>query len=364
MMRLTLSAAVLLTAALGLAPASRIGPLPPRSRLAREVVVYGAEGREAARFNEPGQHTAELAGRELRVRISRRSGPEGPPAYRDCSPGEVMRLAEELGAADDAEPLRVRFEDVLTETKLFGPTPLEVPLRGAPAGVAVGCLFRTEAGLECLVPAGRGDLLALAEVAAAGDRLRVSGVLAAAGPGGVRVLVEQAGFAGAEQAADEPPWQVELILDGEALAQLTRTGDYPLRLQPAGEGEPLEVLVSLRQFKEVKLEVGGHAVRAELADTWPARQWGLQGHTGLRADEGMLFFFERPAPVRFVMKTVSFPLSVAFINDRGVIVHIGRMVPGDQAGVRAPVPVRYVLEMERGWFRRRGLGVGDEVRIP
>ncbi len=134
--------------------------------------------------------------------------------------------------------------------------------------------------------------------------------------------------------------------------------EFPCPHRP-GRAELLGVRV--RQFRAIGLEVGGRSVTAEPAVTPAQRSYGLQGRTGLPEDHGMLFVFRRALRPRFVMKSVSFPLSIAFIRGDGVIADIRHMDPGDRWGVEPDVPVNYVLEMERGWFRRNGVGEGDTV---
>jgi len=123
------------------------------------------------------------------------------------------------------------------------------------------------------------------------------------------------------------------------------------------------VTLLLREMKMVDLTVNGHPVAAELADTPQSRSYGLQGRRGLAPDHGMLFFFPEPLRPGFVMKTVSFPLSVAFFRRDGTIVHIGRLSPGQRGSVRPPVAVNYVLETRQGWFAARGIRPGGRVRF-
>jgi len=64
------------------------------------------------------------------------------------------------------------------------------------------------------------------------------------------------------------------------------------------------------------------------------------------------------------MKTVSFPLSIAFFRSDGTIVSIHGMSPGDQRPVRPPSPVRYALETNRGWFAERNIRPGAKIEFP
>jgi uncharacterized membrane protein (UPF0127 family) len=55
------------------------------------------------------------------------------------------------------------------------------------------------------------------------------------------------------------------------------------------------------------------------------------------------------------------PLSVAFIDDDGRIVNIADMTPHDETSHCAAAPVRYALEMNRGWFVSKGIKSGAKI---
>jgi uncharacterized membrane protein (UPF0127 family) len=62
------------------------------------------------------------------------------------------------------------------------------------------------------------------------------------------------------------------------------------------------------------------------------------------------------------MKNTLLPLSMAFVADDGTIVNIEAAKPltlDDHCSVK---PVRFVLEMNEGWFARRGIKVGMKLR--
>lgn len=75
----------------------------------------------------------------------------------------------------------------------------------------------------------------------------------------------------------------------------------------------------------------------------------------------MLFVFPKPARPNFWMRDTTLPLDVAFLDARARIVDIQPLTPNSEALVGPPLPVRYALEVPRGWFERRGIGVGDRV---
>jgi hypothetical protein len=103
------------------------------------------------------------------------------------------------------------------------------------------------------------------------------------------------------------------------------------------------------------------AVTAEVADTTERMLRGLMFRRYLPPNRGMLFDFGATVLVPFYMKNTYIPLSIAFISAQGEILDILDMEPLDERS-RAPTrPYRYALEMNRGFFKRHGLGVGDRV---
>jgi len=67
---------------------------------------------------------------------------------------------------------------------------------------------------------------------------------------------------------------------------------------------------------------------------------------------------------RFWMKDTPLPLSIAFLDEGGTIVHVGDMEPHSLESHGCELPVRHILEMPRGWFRQRGIGPGDRIEGP
>jgi uncharacterized membrane protein (UPF0127 family) len=111
----------------------------------------------------------------------------------------------------------------------------------------------------------------------------------------------------------------------------------------------------------VRLSAGMFLIQAQVASTPAQRNTGLMWRRKLPPHEGMLFVFEAPASVCFWMRNTYLPLSAAFVGDDGTIVHIAQMQPLSEATHCTPVPVRYVLEMNQGWFANRGVGPGDKL---
>jgi uncharacterized membrane protein (UPF0127 family) len=111
----------------------------------------------------------------------------------------------------------------------------------------------------------------------------------------------------------------------------------------------------------VKLNFGIHLVTAELADNDASRMRGLMFRERLAPNNGMLFVFEARAVHCMWMRNTLIPLSVAFIDDDGSIVNIEDMQPKTEVSHCAARPVRYALEMDKGWFAQRGLKAGAKM---
>jgi uncharacterized protein len=112
------------------------------------------------------------------------------------------------------------------------------------------------------------------------------------------------------------------------------------------------------KLEAVTLTAGMHNIRAEVARTDEQRQMGLMLRETMAQHEGMLFVFDEPALHCFWMKNTLLPLSIAFLADDGSIVNIVDMKPQSLASNCPARPVRYALEMNQGWFAKRGIKSG------
>ena len=62
------------------------------------------------------------------------------------------------------------------------------------------------------------------------------------------------------------------------------------------------------------------------------------------------------------MRNTLIPLSIAFIGDDGSVVNIDDMKPQTLDSHCSAKPVRFVLEMNEGWFAKRGIKAGSKLR--
>jgi uncharacterized protein len=111
----------------------------------------------------------------------------------------------------------------------------------------------------------------------------------------------------------------------------------------------------------VTLSAGMHQIDAQVAQTIDQRSTGLMHRREMPQHEGMLFVFERPSMQCFWMKDTLLPLSVAFIADDGTVVNIADMKPLALDSHCSDKPVRFVLEMNQGWFVKKGVKPGTKL---
>jgi len=113
---------------------------------------------------------------------------------------------------------------------------------------------------------------------------------------------------------------------------------------------------------EITLEIKTHKLTAEVAATDLTRMNGLMYRRMLPENRGMLFVFPYASPQSFWMKNTYLPLSIAFIDEAGAIVNIDDMKPLTTNTHPSAKPVKYALEMNHGWFAKRGIKAGVKVQ--
>jgi uncharacterized membrane protein (UPF0127 family) len=115
-------------------------------------------------------------------------------------------------------------------------------------------------------------------------------------------------------------------------------------------------------LETVSLTIAGHSLTAEVAATPEQQARGLMFRESMPANHGMLFPFPEPRTASFWMRNTPLPLSIAYLDTRGVILEIHDMKPFDERTIRsASDRVSYALEVHQGWFRRHGITPGDRV---
>jgi len=110
-----------------------------------------------------------------------------------------------------------------------------------------------------------------------------------------------------------------------------------------------------------RLSAGMHLLDVQLAQTPQERQIGLMYRKEMPQHEGMLFVFEQPATQCFWMRNTLIPLTAAFVADDGTIVNLADMKPQTDDSHCSVKPVRFVLEMNQGWFAKRNIAAGYKL---
>lgn len=161
------------------------------------------------------------------------------------------------------------------------------------------------------------------------------------------------------------------ISQAESAASAAAPGTRPRRYKPwcdrvlivlgltcgglaAAQGTP-------QTLPTTRLAIGMHLITAEVARTEPQRQIGLMHRSTMPTSHGMLFVFDEAAGHCFWMKNTLLPLSIAFVGEDGRIVNIADMQPQSETSHCPKKPVRLALEMNQGWFDKRGIKAGSQL---
>jgi len=131
-------------------------------------------------------------------------------------------------------------------------------------------------------------------------------------------------------------------------------------------------------------------INIEQAATVEEKTWGLMQRKELPENHGMLFIYQRPQKLSFWMFNCLIDLSLAFLDEDSVITEIRqlkaypeKMDPKRQVlslkdlkkypffdpiliffyknQVSSSKKAQYALEMRSGWFREKGVKVGDRL---
>lgn len=140
-------------------------------------------------------------------------------------------------------------------------------------------------------------------------------------------------------------------------------------------------------FLLTKMHANEIPITLEIAQTSEQRSWGLMQRTSMPENHGMLFYFPNGSIWMF---NTFIDLSVAFLDVKGKIIEIAELKaypdmmdpyrpvntlndikkysPYDKViqffankSHRVPKDAAYALEMNKTWFARMGVGIGDRV---
>jgi uncharacterized membrane protein (UPF0127 family) len=119
--------------------------------------------------------------------------------------------------------------------------------------------------------------------------------------------------------------------------------------------------VAQTDLPRTKITAGMYLIDSQVAITNDQRATGLMFRREMPQGEGMLFVFEAPSQQCFWMKNTLLPLTAAFIADDGTIINLADMKPQTTNSHCSEKPVRFVLEMNQGWFAKKGIQAGFKL---
>ncbi|MEJ8837152.1 DUF192 domain-containing protein [Ramlibacter sp. AN1133] len=114
----------------------------------------------------------------------------------------------------------------------------------------------------------------------------------------------------------------------------------------------------------MQLTAGEHSLQVYVARSDEERAQGLMHRRELPPDEGMLFVCDACQVLSFWMKDTPLPLSIAFLREDGTVLKVADLQPHDLEGESSEHAVRFVLEVNQGWFDERALGPGVKFDGP
>ena len=101
----------------------------------------------------------------------------------------------------------------------------------------------------------------------------------------------------------------------------------------------------------------------EVVSKFEERREGLMFRKSISKNYGMFFIWDYKRQQCMWMKDTSLSLSVAYISNKGEILEIYDLVPFSKKSVCSKSSVRYALEVNRGWFKKNNINIGDSINI-
>lgn len=115
-------------------------------------------------------------------------------------------------------------------------------------------------------------------------------------------------------------------------------------------------------FDQGIVKIGGKKLNVGICDNDVTRSRGLMGVKSMPQNCGMLFVMDNPEPANFWMKNTLIPLDVVFFDENMKVINVSSMDPHvGKSSCREPV--KYVLEINRGWCERNGISKGNIMKV-
>jgi len=117
-----------------------------------------------------------------------------------------------------------------------------------------------------------------------------------------------------------------------------------------------------------QVKIGGVLLDVEIANTPQLQTKGLQYHTPLSYDQGMLFTFAQPQVVPIWMKEMQFPIDIIWFDSSGNVLHVEKNAPpctADPCAIygQSITQVQNVLEVASGFTDKFGIDQNSHLQI-
>lgn len=125
----------------------------------------------------------------------------------------------------------------------------------------------------------------------------------------------------------------------------------------------LSFFLILGALQSTQIDLGGHFINVEIADTPTTMNQGLMGRKTLEEGDGMLFVYSESKRLSFWMKDTLIPLSIGFFDETQTLLEILDMPVPDPGTKKLPLfcseqPARYALEVPMSWFKKNKIFPG------
>ena len=152
-----------------------------------------------------------------------------------------------------------------------------------------------------------------------------------------------------------------LVMPGLAQKLGVKTGDKAVLSPEITSAKPEELPT---------MTINGIPAAVELALTEAERNHGLMFRPRMSAEDGMLFAYAEESDRGFWMKNTLIPLDIAFFTADGMLLNVNE-TPIAEDPRTGPWPTspskgaaRFVLEMHKGWFKKKGIVDGSGNIVP
>jgi hypothetical protein len=116
------------------------------------------------------------------------------------------------------------------------------------------------------------------------------------------------------------------------------------------------------RLPSIDLTAGIHIIKTELAISGEQQATGMMFRKEMGTNDGMLFVNDDSSVRCFWMRNTLIPLTIAFVAEDGTIVNLADMDAQSDKSHCSAKPVRFALEMNRGWFAKRGIKAGTKLQ--